>query len=66
MEKTEVKELYLAKENHPLIEYKLKQDVARQFSDIEARNAVESFIVYSRCLLKNYEKEEEKQKAKNK
>jgi len=29
MEKTEVKELYLAKENHPLIEYKLKQDVAR-------------------------------------
>ena len=66
MEKTEVPELYLANQNHPLIEYKLKQEIARKFSDIEIRNAVEAFIVLSRCDLKNYKNKEENDLRKKK
>jgi len=47
-----------------MIEYKLKQDVAKKFSDIELRNGVESFLVYSRCLLKCFKEEESKRSKK--
>ena len=58
MEKTSVPEIYLANMNHPLVEYKLKQKVSRKFSDIELRNAVESFLVLSRVMLKDYKTKE--------
>ena len=55
MEKTSVPELYLANENDPMIEYKLKQEAARKFSDIELRNAVEAFVVLARCDQMTYD-----------
>lgn len=65
MEKTSVPELYLSNAPNPMIEYKLRQEAARKFSDIELRNAVEAFVVLARCDQMTYDKlelEERKEK----